>query len=135
MFKRLSITVVSALLIGSLLTACGGGAPAPVTFSSLPLFTGATESTNTALTSGLPETIDELKKQPNAANVEGKAYDLPAGTTFDAVAAFYKDALEKGGWTVVTSAAPSLSYTRGSQGFNITYMEGVGMWVFLVMRK
>ena len=43
MFKRMSLSLVLALLIVSVLTACGGGAPTPVTYSQLPLFTGATE--------------------------------------------------------------------------------------------
>ena len=64
-------------------------------------------------------------------NVEGKAYDVPAGTMFDAVAAFYKGALEKGGWTVGIATAPSLGYIRGSQALNVTCMEGVGMMVLL----
>ena len=51
MFKRMSMAMVLTLLIVSVLTACGGGAPAPVTYSQLPLFTGATETTNAALVS------------------------------------------------------------------------------------
>jgi hypothetical protein len=129
MFKRMSVTVVFVMLIASVLTACGG--PAPVTLSSLPVFTGATATTNDVLSAALTAATDEMKKTPNVGNVEAKAYDLPADTTFDAVAAFYKGALEKGGWAVGIATSPSLGYTRGSQALNITYMEGVGMMVML----
>ena len=134
MLKRMSITIILALLIGSLLTACGG-APAPVTFSSLPVFTGATETTNQALSAAVSGALDEMKAQPTVGGVEGKAYDVPAGTTFDAVAAFYKGALEKDGWTTVTSAAPNLGYGRGKQALNVTYLEGVGILVMLSQVK
>ena len=53
MFKRMSIMVVLALLIGSLLAACGAPAPAPVTLSSLPVFAGAAESANEVLTTAV----------------------------------------------------------------------------------
>ena len=130
MNKRISITLIALLLVSSVLTACGG-VPAPVTLSSLPVFTGATDTANAALSAGLSAALDEMKTQPTIGGVEGKAYDLPEGTTFDAVAAFYKGALEKGGWTTVMSTSPSLGYTRGKQGLNITFLEGVGMMVML----
>lgn len=133
MNKRISITLIALLLVSSVLTACGG--PAPVTFSAVPVFTGATETANELLSAGFSQALSEMKTQPEISGVEGKAYDLPEGTSFDALAAFYKGALEKGGWTVGLSANPSLGYTRGKQGLNITYMEGVGMMVMLSTLK
>ena len=125
MFKRMSLTLVLVLLTGSVLTACGG-APAPVTFGSLPVFTGATESTNEVLVAGLGTMNDAMKAEPTVQSVEGKAYDLPAGTTFDTLIAFYKPALEKAGWTVAVSSTPNLAFTRGKQGLNVGYIEAVG---------
>jgi hypothetical protein len=116
MFKRISLTLVFVLLMGSVLTACG---PAPVTFSSLPLFTGATESTNDLLAAALPMAVDAAKAISQSA--EGKAYDVPASTTWDAISSFYKTALEKDGWTVKISGEPELALVRGSQGLNIIY--------------
>jgi hypothetical protein len=121
MNKRISITLAVLLLVSTVLTACGG--PAPVTFNSLPVFTGATESTNDLLVAALPTAIDAAKAISQSA--EGKAYDVPEGTTFDAIVAFYKPALEKGGWTVKSSSDPELVLTRGSQGLNIAYIGGI----------
>ena len=139
MFKRMSMVVVLALLITSVLTACGGGASGPVAFSSLPVFTGATETTNGILKAGAQVQRNEMKALPTVGSVEGKAYDVPAGTTFDAVAAFYKGALEKDGWTAVVTVtvdAPNmLGYTRRGQALVVTYVEAVGIWVMLSQAK
>jgi hypothetical protein len=129
MNKRISFALIALLLVSSVLTACGG--VAPVTFSSLPVFTGATETTNDILKTAMSSATDAMKGEATIASVEAKAYDVPAGTTFDSVAAFYKDALEKGGWTTVMSSSPALGYTRGKQGLNVTYMDGVGLMVML----
>jgi len=75
MNKRMSIILVLVLLVSSVLTACGG--PAPVSFNSLPVFTGAVESTNELLTATLPTAVDAAKAVSQSA--EGKAYDAPEG--------------------------------------------------------
>ncbi len=133
MSKRISITLTVLLLVSSVLTACGGAAP--VTFSSLPVFTGATESTNEVLAAGLTSGTDAMKADSTVSSAEGKAYDVPQGTTFDAVASFYKSALEKGGWTTVMSTAPNLGFSRGKQGLNVTYLDGVGLIAILTQLK
>ena len=135
MFKRMSITLVLALLIGSLLAACGGGAPAPVTFSSLPVFTDASESTNELLVGILGPMLDAMKAESSIKTVEGKAYDVPEGTTWDAVNAFYKPALEKGGWAAAEAGADNAAFTRGSQTFVIKYHDGAGLITVLAEAK
>jgi hypothetical protein len=131
----MSITLVLVLLIGSLLTACGG-APAPVVFSSLPVFTGATESTNDLLTAGLQGGLDAAKADTTVQGAEGKVYGLPDGTTFDAIAAFYKTALEKDGWTLGSATAPNLVYARGKQALTLVQVEAVnGLVVVLTTLK
>lgn len=135
MFKRMSLTLVLVLLMGSVLTACGGGAPAPVTFSSLPVFTGATESTNEALNGVMATQLEKAKSDSTIKNVEGKVYDLPADTTWDAVSSFYKTALEKAGWTVAQSSDNVLAFARGTQAFVINYAAGPVLIVVLTEVK
>ncbi len=135
MNKRMSITLVLALLIGSVLTACGGGAPALVTYGQLPLFTGATETTNDTLNTMLGGLLTQLKADSTIKNVEGKAYDVPAGTTWDAIKSFYGPALEKAGWTLAKSTDANLGYARGNQAVNVMYVETVGLVVVLSEAK
>jgi len=135
MFKRMSITLVLALLIVSVLAACGGSAPAPVTYSQLPLFTGATETANAALTTSLGGLLDQLKADSTIKSTEGKAFDVPAGTSWDAVKSFYSAALEKAGWTQVKATDSNLGYARGNQAVNVMYVEGVGLVVVLTEAK
>jgi len=135
MIKRMSITLVVALLIVSVLAACGGSAPAPVTYSQLPLFTGATETANAALTTSLGGLLDQLKADSTIKSTEGKAFDVPAGTSWDAVKSFYSAALEKAGWTQVKATDSNLGYARGNQAVNVMYVEGVGLVVVLTEAK
>jgi hypothetical protein len=124
MNKRMSITLVLVLLIGSLLTACGG-APAPVTFDQLPVFTGATATTNATLNDAMTAQLEKTKAAGQVKAVEGKVYDVPADTTWDAVSSFYKTALEKAGWTVAQSGDNLLAFSRGKQAFVLNYTAGV----------
>jgi hypothetical protein len=135
MNKRLGITLMLVLLISSVLAACGSGAPAPVTYGQLPLFTGATESTNEMLNGMLGGLLAQLKADSTIKNTEGKAYDVPAGTTWDAISSFYKSALEKAGWTLAKSTDANLGYARGNQAVNIMYVETVGLVVVLTEAK
>lgn len=125
MFKQVRFTMVLALLLGGVLAACGS-APAPIPFSQIPVFTGAKESTNDVLVATLGAAVDAAKGQNTTKSAEGKAYEAPEGTTFDAIVAFYKGALEKDGWAVQSSTAPALSLTRGKQGIVVTHVEAVG---------
>jgi hypothetical protein len=134
MFKRMSLTLVFVLLMGSVLTACGG-APAPITYSQLPLFTGATESTNAQMVGMVGSLLDQLKADSTIKSTEGKAYDVPAGTTWDAIKSFYSTALEKAGWTLAKSTDANLGYARGNQAVNILYVDGVGLVVVLSEAK
>ena len=124
MFKRISLAMVLALLIVTVLAACGGGAPAPVTFNSLPVFTGATETTNQTLLDAVTTSVENAKASGQVKNVEGKVYELPADTAWDAVSSFYKPALEKMGWTVAQSGDNLLAFSRGQQAFIINYAPG-----------
>ncbi len=135
MNKRIGIILGFVLLLSSMLTACGGGAPALVTYGQLPLFTGATESTNEALNSMLGGLLTQLKADSTIKNVEGKVYDVPAGTTWDAVKSFYGPALEKAGWTLAKSTDANLGYARGNQAVNVMYVEGTGLVVVLSEAK
>lgn len=134
MNNRLSITLVLVLLIGSVLTACGGGAPAPVTFGQLPVFTGATESTNEVLTGALARGLEASKADSTIAKADGKAYDWPTGATGDAISSFYKTELEKAGWTVAQSGNPQI-LSRGKQGLTIIQIDGIGIIVILYEMK
>ncbi len=135
MNKRMGIILVMVLLLSSLLTACGSGAPALVTYSQLPLFSGATESTNEALNNMLGGLLTQLKADSTIKNVEGKVYDVPSGTTWDTVKSFYSPALEKAGWTLAKSTDSNLGYARGNQAVNVMYVEGVGLVVVLSEAK
>jgi len=135
MFKRMSSMIVLALLVASMLAACGGGAPAPVAFSSLPVFSGATESTNELLTGLLQPMIEGSKAESTVKNVDGKAYDVPEGTTVDAVKSFYKSALEKGGWKEGQATEDGGVFVRGNQNLVIKYAEGVGLITVLIEAK
>ncbi len=136
MNKRMSIILVLAVLIGSILTACGGGgAPALVTYSQLPVFTGATESTNDTLNGMLDGLLTQLKADSTIKTTEGKAYDVPAGTTWEAIKGFYGPALEKAGWTLAKSTDANLGYARGNQAVNVMYVETVGLVVVLTEAK
>jgi hypothetical protein len=59
-----------------------------VTYGQLPVFTGATESTNETLNTMLGGLLTQLKADSTIKNTEGKAYDVPAGTTWDAIKSF-----------------------------------------------
>jgi prepilin-type processing-associated H-X9-DG protein len=137
MTKRMSLTLVFVLLMAGVLTACGGGAPAPVTYSQVPLFTGATESTNAAVVSALGGMLDQLKAESTIQGTEGKAYDVPAGTTWDMVKSFYSTALEKAGWTQakMNDANTNLGYARGKQAVNVLFADGIGLIVILSEAK
>lgn len=123
MNKRMSLAVVLVLLIGSVLTACGG-APAPVSFNSLPVFTGATKSANAAINEAMATQLEKTKAAGQVKNVEGQVYDVPADTTWDAVSSFYKTELEKAGWTVAQSGDNLLAFSRGKQAFVLNYAPG-----------
>ena len=123
MHKRMSFTLVVMLFLGSLLTACGG-APAPVAFGALPVFTGATETTNTTLIEAIATQVDKAKAGGQVKNVEGKVYDVPADTTWDAVSSFYKTELAKAGWTVAQTGENLLAFSRGKQAFVLNYATG-----------
>lgn len=124
MNKRLSLTLIVVLLLGSLLTACGGGAPAPVTFDQLPVFTGATPTTNTTINDAMTASIEKTNAAGQVKSAEGKVYDVPADTTWDAVSSFYKTALEKAGWTVAQSGENLLAFSRGKQAFVLNFAPG-----------
>ena len=132
MFKRMSITLMLALLIGSLLAACGAPAPAPVTLSSLPVFAGATESADENLAAFLGGAVDTMNA--SGKNVEGKAYDA-AETTWDAVKSFYTTELAKTGWKPGDGSADGQAFERGNQIFLVRFAEGAGYIVVLAETK
>jgi len=133
MNKRMTLTLVLALLIGSLLTACGGSDPAPVTLGSLPVFTGATESADENLAAFLGGAVDTMKGAGK--NVEGKAYAAPEGATWDAIKGFYTTELGKGGWKAGDATADAQTYERGSQMLIVRFAEGAGFIVVLAAAK
>ncbi len=135
MNKRISLTLVVALLVVSVLSACGGGTPAAVPFSQLPVYTGATETTNATLLDSMKTQIDKAKTNSAIANAEGKVYDLPADATWDAVSSFYKDALGKAGWTVAQTGDNLLAFSRGQQAFVINFAPGPVLVVVLTEAK
>ncbi len=134
MFKRISLSLMVALLIVSVLTACGG-APPPVTYSQLPLFTGATESTNEQLIGMVEALLLQVRAETTIKSTEGKAYDVPEGTSWDAVKSFYSAALEKAGWVQAKVTDSNLGYARGNQAVNVMYVEGAGLVVVLSEAK
>jgi hypothetical protein len=133
MFKHMSITLMLALLIGSLLAACGASAPAPVTLSSLPVFAGATESADENLAAFLGGAVDTMNA--SGKNVAGKAYAAPEGATWDAIKSFYTTELAKTGWKAGDGSADGQAFERGNQAFLVRFAEGVGYIVVLAETK
>lgn len=135
MLKRILFVTVAVLAVA--LAACGGGGAEqqPVTFSQLPVFTGATESTNETLGALLGPMVDGLKGDSAIKSAEGKAYDVPAGTTWDAIKSFYSGALEKNGWTATESADNVQAWSRDKQVLVMRYADGVGLIVVLSEAK
>ena len=136
MLKQILFVVVAALTVA--LVACGGGGGAeeqPVTFGQLPMFSGATESTNEMLVGLLNPMMEGLKAESSIASVEGKAYDVPAGTTWDAIKTSYSSALEKNGWTATESGDGVQAWSRGKQVLVLKYADGVGLIVVLSATK
>jgi hypothetical protein len=133
MFKRMSITLMLALLIGSLLAACGAPAPAPVTLSSLPVFAGATESADENLAAFLGGAVDTMNGVGK--NVAGKAYAAPEGATWDAIKSFYTTELAKTGWKTGDGSADGQAFERGNQIFLVRFAEGAGYIVVLAETK
>jgi hypothetical protein len=132
--KRISLTLAVALLVVSVLSACGG-APAPATLGQLPVFTGATETTNTTILDSLKTQLDSAKTNPQIANADGKVYDLPADATWDAVSSFYKGEMDKAGWKVAQSGDNLLAFSRGQQAFVINFAPGPVLIVVLTEAK
>jgi hypothetical protein len=132
MFKRMSITLMLALLIGSLLAACGAPAPAPVTLSSLPVFAGATESADENLAAFLGGAVDTMNA--SGKNVAGKAYAAPEAT-WDAIKSFYTTELTKTGWKAGDGSADGQAFERGNQIFLVRFAEGAGYIVVLAEAK
>ena len=138
MNKRIILTLMSVLLVGSLVAACGG-APAPVAFSSMPVFTDATESTNAALNDILTTQIEKGRASGQVKSIDGKMYDVPADTTWEAVTSFYKTELEKTGWTAGQPLTPQLGqevlpFSRGKQAFVVSYLTDFPA-LFVVMTE
>ncbi len=123
MNKRLILVLIVMSLLGSLLAACGG-APASVAFSALPVFTGATVTTNATLLEAITTQVEKAKAGGQVKNVEGQVYDVPADTTWDAVSSFYKTELEKAGWTVAQTGENLLAFSRGKQAFVLNFAVG-----------
>ncbi len=123
MNKRLILVLIVMSLLGSLLAACGG-APAPVAFSALPVFAGATVTTNATLLEAITTQVEKAKAGGQVKNVEGQVYDVPADTTWDAVSSFYKTELEKGGWKVAQTGENLLAFSRGKQAFVLNFAAG-----------
>lgn len=115
MLKRSVLGMVVVMVLGIALTACGDSpAAAPITFSGLPVFTGAKVSTDPTMLAAAATINDAMK--PQTKSIETKAYDVPAGTTWDAVKSFYSAALQKDGWAAGDGGADAASWTRGTQG-------------------
>ncbi len=131
MKKNLSTLFVVLLSLSLLLSACGS-APEPIAFSKLPVFTDASESADPALAAGLTSMLDGMKADSATKSSEGKAYDLPEGTTFDAIKSFYSAAMEKDGWSVSSeSTAATQVLTREKQIVLVNYLDGIGLIVIL----
>jgi hypothetical protein len=122
------------VLVASLLVACGGApaaapasapaaapAAAAISMSSLPVFTGATEEASDNLTAMLDSLVTGFKGESGVKNAEGKAYTVPEGTTWDAVKAFYTEALGKAGWAAGESAENAAAYSQGNYALIIKF--------------
>ena len=116
MLKRILFVMLMVLVLSVALTACGdsGPAAAPMTLSSLPVFSGAKESTNPAMVAAAATISDAMKA--DVKSIEAKAFDLPADAKWDAIKSFYSTALEKDGWTAGQSGADVQAWQRGTQG-------------------
>jgi len=133
----MSITLLLIVLVAGLLAACGGApaaapasapagsaaapAAAPIAVSALPVFSGATETPSDNLTAMLNSMVTGFKGESGVKNAEGKAYTVAEGTTWDAVKAFYADALGKAGWTAGESAENAAAYSQGNYALIIKF--------------
>jgi hypothetical protein len=66
--------------------------------------------------------------------VEGKVYDVPAGTTWDAVSSFYKSTLEKNGWTQGMAQENALVFVREKQSFTVNYIDAIPALVLIDLK-
>jgi len=113
MLKRILFVMLMVVVLSVALTACGSE-PTPATFSTLPVFSGAKVSTDSLMLAAAATINDAMK--PQVKSIETKAFDVPAGTTWDAVKSFYSAALQKDGWTAGEGGADAASWSRGTQG-------------------
>ncbi len=133
MLKRISLSLMVVVLIGSVLTAwrrrTGAG-----NLSQLPLFTGATESTNALLIGMLEGLRLQVKTDTTIKSTEGKAYDVPEGTFGTRLNPSTAPRWRRpAGQAKVTDS--NLGYARGNQAVNVIYVEGVGLVVVLTEAK
>ena len=129
MFKRISVTLMLLLLVSSVLIGCSA-TPAPVTFSQLPVFTGANLVSDPAITD-LGDKMTEAMKTAVADKlkaIESKVYSLPADAKWDGVSSFFSTELAKDNWKSqseyarTTDTANVLGWARGNQTVIIYYV-------------
>ena len=124
MNKRISMWVAVAVLVGVILAGCAS-APAPVTLSQLPTYSGATKSTNAAVADMGNQMADGVSKLTvsgySVKSVEHLEFSLPADATADQVTGFFNTELAKDQWASDPQLAGSTGpvtykgWTRGSQ--------------------
>jgi hypothetical protein len=128
------ILFVLVLVLSVALTACGDEpAKAPMTLSKLAVFSGAKESSNPALTAASAAVIDAMPKD-TVKGSESKAYDVPAGTKWDALKSFYGPAIEKEGFSSIDSGDNygAWSHTSPMQGFYLIYVPAANGYVLVI---
>lgn len=120
--------VVLALFALTALAACGGSPP--VTFSTIPTFDGATELQPGQ--NSLADTVAESMKGAvgDQLTADFKLYELPPGTSWDAVQSFYTEQLGSTDWKAATEmsteteAFNTVGWQRGSLASEQVLMVG-----------
>ncbi|MGB8643666.1 MAG: hypothetical protein WCF84_00380 [Anaerolineae bacterium] len=119
-FKVASLLVLALVLMAAL-AACSSP-PAPVALSTLPVYAGATATTDAnylKMQDAVTAAFQAGASGQKFGNVETKVYTLPQATKWDDVKKFYDTELAKTGW----AGDPKMTFSQGSvQG--VGYLRG-----------
>lgn len=131
--KNKTMLFVFALLALSAvaLSACGGSAQ-PVTLNDVPVFAGAKEfkpgesAIGDTLAKNMQTNATLTKAMGTGGKLEQKGFNLPQGTTWDAVQKYYDDKLKAAGWnTDATTANIMAAVNQQNDAFQTaTYLRG-----------
>ena len=136
MNKRIAMLVAIIVVVSVIVASCDT-APAPVTLSQLPTYSGAAKATNAAVTDMGNQMADGVSKLSisgaSVKSVEHQEFSLPSDATADLVTGFFNTELAKNQWTSDPQLAGSTGpvtykgWMRGSQAvyaYHVTDASG-----------